>query len=24
VPDHMLKSFTLFGFDANRFEEGQG
>ena len=24
VPDHMLKSFALFGFDANRFEEGEG
>ena len=24
LPDHMLKSFALFGFDANRFEEGEG
>jgi 23S rRNA pseudouridine955/2504/2580 synthase len=24
LPDHMLKSFELFGFDANRFEEGEG
>ena len=22
VPDHMLRSFGLFGFDASRFEEG--
>ena len=24
LPDHMLKSFALFGFDASRFEEGEG
>jgi 23S rRNA pseudouridine955/2504/2580 synthase len=24
LPDHMLKSFELFDFDANRFEEGEG
>ena len=24
LPDHMLQSFGMFGFDANRFEEGQG
>ena len=24
LPDHMLKSFATLGFDANRFEEGQG
>jgi 23S rRNA pseudouridine955/2504/2580 synthase len=24
LPDHMLKSFELFGFDASRFEEGEG
>lgn len=24
MPDHMLKSFGMFGFDANRFEEGEG
>ena len=24
LPDHILKSFTLFGFDAGRFEEGEG
>lgn len=24
LPDHMLKSFALFGFDAGRFEEGEG
>ena len=23
VPDHMLRSFGLFGFDASRFEEGE-
>lgn len=24
LPQHMLNSFAMFGFDANRFEEGQG
>ena len=24
LPEHMLRSFALLGFDANRFEEGQG
>ena len=24
LPDHMLRSFGLFGFDPSRFEEGQG
>jgi 23S rRNA pseudouridine955/2504/2580 synthase len=24
LPDHMLRSFAMFGFDANRFEEGEG
>jgi 23S rRNA pseudouridine955/2504/2580 synthase len=24
LPDHMLKSFELFDFDASRFEEGEG
>jgi 23S rRNA pseudouridine955/2504/2580 synthase len=24
LPDHMLKSFALFDFDASRFEEGEG
>ena len=24
LPDHMLQSFGLFGFDPNRFGEGQG
>ena len=24
LPDHMLQSFGMFGFDADRFEEGQG
>ena len=24
LPDHMLKSFALFGFDASRVEEGEG
>ena len=23
VPDHMLRTFGLFGFDASRFEEGE-
>jgi len=24
LPEHMMKSFALFGFDASRFEEGEG
>lgn len=24
LPEHMLNSFELFGFDPNRFEDGQG
>ena len=24
LPEHMLKSFARFGFDASRFEEGEG
>jgi 23S rRNA pseudouridine955/2504/2580 synthase len=24
LPEHMLKSFAMFGFDANRFESGEG
>ena len=24
LPEHMLGSFAMFGFDPNRFEEGQG
>lgn len=24
LPEHMLRSFATLGFDANRFEEGQG
>ncbi len=24
LPDHMLRSFAMFGFDPSRFEEGEG
>ncbi len=24
LPDHILRTFDIFGFDANRFEEGEG
>ncbi len=24
LPEHMVETFAMFGFDPNRFEEGQG